>query len=62
MNKICKPIKCICETCDYQTECEYFDKVIYPIVARVMSPIRLNSFTAKIIDVLESFECDNYEN
>ena len=62
MNKNCGIVKCICETCDNQIECKYFDSVIYPIVIRVCSPIQLDSFTTKIIDVLESFTCEEYEN
>lgn len=62
MNKNCGIVKCICETCDCQSECEYFNSVIYPIVTRVCSPLQLDSFTTKIIDVLEGFTCDYYEN
>lgn len=62
MNKYFGTVKnCICEGCVYTTECEYFNDTIYPIVSRVCSPNKLNSFTAKIIDVLEDFECENYE-
>lgn len=62
MNKYFGSVKCICETCDCQSECEYFDSVIYPIVVRVYSPLQVDSFTTKIVDALEGFTCDYYEN
>ena len=61
MNKYFGTVKCICKRCDCRDECEYFDSVIYPIVSRVCSPLKLDSFTTKIMDVLEDFTCDYFE-
>lgn len=62
MSKYFGTVKCICERCDCRSECEYFDSTVYPIISRVCNPYLCDSFTEKIIDVLEDFTCEYFED
>jgi len=56
---------CLCERCNCNTECEYFEKVVEPI-ADIINDIAKPMFgedelTIQIREVLENFECDYFE-
>ena len=54
--------QCICNKCLCASDCEYYEETVEPIINAVTKTVFYDdSFTVKIKDVLETFECEYFE-
>ena len=54
--------QCICNKCKCVNECEYYEETVKPVIDAASTVILYDdSFTNKIKDVLEEFECEYFE-
>ena len=57
-----KLTQCICNKCSCVSDCEYYEETIEPIISAVTKTVFYDdSFTVKIKDALEAFECEYFE-
>ena len=52
---------CLCERCACIKECEYFKEIVRPITDIANPVFGEDEFTIRIREVLETFECDYFE-
>lgn len=54
--------QCICNKCSCASDCEYYEETVEPIISAVTKSVFYDdSFTVKIKDALEEFECEYFE-
>ena len=58
-----RPVKCICETCDCKSECEFYAETIQPCLEVVEANLYDDSepLVACLIRNLNDFECEYLE-
>ena len=58
-----QPCKCICESCDCKSECEFYAETIKPCMEVVEANLYDDSepFVACLIRNLNDFECEYFE-
>jgi hypothetical protein len=61
MEEIKKLTQCICNKCSCKSVCEYYKETVELIINAIAKSFYDYSFTVKIKDALEGFECEYFE-
>lgn len=54
-------VRCICDNCACNKECEYYHELMNPILNAARMSIVEDTFIFKLKDAIEEFECEFFE-